>query len=192
MNSFRTLEPELQSDEEMVARAIKGDVDAFGDLYQRHLPSIYRYLYYRLGEVLEAEDLTENVFLKAWQGLKSFKKGKGSFRTWLYRVAHNTLIDHYRTMKQESPLQPIEELEAPSPRPEEQVIAKERSQGLARAIARLKPEFQEILTLRFINGMSHMEAGQVMGRSSGAVRVLQHRALKALGEILEGSGEDRG
>ena len=175
-------------DDELVARSIKGDAEAFGDLYERYMLSIYRYMYARVGEVREAEDLTETVFIKVWQALPKFKLGKASFRTWLYRVAHNLLVDHFRTQKQELELPADGFLEASSPLPEEQVIEMERSEYLGSIIRRLNPQYQQILTLRFINEMSHEETAQIMDRSKGAVRVLQHRALKALQEQLAQSG----
>jgi RNA polymerase sigma-70 factor (ECF subfamily) len=175
-------------DDGLLARAIKGDADAFGDLYERHLMSIFRYVYYRIGEVREAEDLTETIFVKVWQALPKFKLGKSSFRTWIYRVAHNTLVDHYRTKKEEFELPEDAPIKSSSPLPEEEVIAMERSEQISVAIRRLNPQHQEVLTLRFINEMSHEEAAKVMGKSTGAVRVLQYRALKALQQQLEQSG----
>jgi len=175
-------------DDELLARSIRGDAQAFGDLYERYLVPIYRYIYARIGEVREAEDLTETVFVKAWQALPKFKRGKASFRTWLYRVAHNLLVDHHRTHKEEIELPENGKLQSTSPLPEEQVIATERSEYLAAGIRRLNPQYQEILTLRFINEMSHEESAQVMDKSVGAVRVLQHRALKALQEQLDLAG----
>ena len=183
-----TSDQQAAFEDDLLARAIKGDAEAFGDLYERHLLSIYRYIHYRIGEVREAEDLTETVFVKVWQALPNFKQGKASFRTWLYRVAHNLLVDYYRTHKEEHELPHDSALRSSSPQPEEQLIEMEKSMFIATAIRRLNPQHQEILALRFINEMSHEEAAQVMGKSAGAVRVLQHRALKALQEQLEQSG----
>jgi RNA polymerase sigma-70 factor (ECF subfamily) len=175
-------------DDDLLARAMKGDAEAFGDLYERHMMSIYRYVYYRIGEVREAEDLTETVFIKVWQALPGFKLGKASFKTWIYRVAQNALVDHYRTHKEELELPEDASLQSSSPQPEEEVIAMERSEQIGKALRKLNPQHQEILTLRFINEMSHEEAAQVMGKSVGAMRVLQYRALKALQEQLEQFG----
>ncbi len=174
--------------DDLLARALKGDAEAFGDLYERHMMSIYRYVYYRIGEVREAEDLTETIFLRTWQALPDFKLGKASFKTWLYRVAHNLMVDYYRTHKEELELPEDSEVPSPSPQPEEQVIAMEKSTHIRMAIWKLKPQHQEVLTLRFINELSHKETAEVMGKSVGAVRVLQHRALKALQEQFEKSG----
>jgi RNA polymerase sigma-70 factor (ECF subfamily) len=188
MGDNMTLSQHSAFDDDLLARAIKGDAEAFGDLYERHMMSIYRYVYYRIGEVREAEDLTETIFVKAWQALPNFRRSKASFKTWLYRVAHNLLVDYYRTLKVELELPEDSLLQSPSPQPEEQVIAMEQSEQIGKAIRKLNPQHQEVLTLRFINDMSHEETGEVMGKSAGAVRVLQHRALKALREQFEKSG----
>jgi RNA polymerase sigma-70 factor (ECF subfamily) len=182
----------LQSDEDLLARAVKGDAEAFGDLYERHLGAIYRYIYYRVGETRLAEDLTETTFLKAWQALPRFRIGGTPFRVWLYRVAHNLLVDHYRTRKEQVPLSVHPPMADPSPSPEEELIARDRRDWVSAAIARLSPDYQEVLTLRFVNGLSHSEAAEVLGRSVGAVRVLQHRALKALREVLVNRKGDPG
>jgi RNA polymerase sigma-70 factor (ECF subfamily) len=188
MGDHMTSNQQTSIDDELIARSVKGDAQAFGDLYERYLVSIYRYIYARIGEVREAEDLTETVFVKAWQALPTFKREKASFRTWLFRVAHNLMVDYYRTFKEEIELPEEDTLQSPSPQPEEDVIAMEDSVHLSTAIWKLNPLHQEVLTLRFVNEMSHKETAEVMGKSVGAVRVLQHRALKALQEQLEKSG----
>lgn len=177
--------PIVQSDTELVERSIEGDTEAFGDLYQRYLSRIYRYIYYRVGEEREAEDLTETVFLKVWEAMPRFRVGEVSFKTWIYRVAHNLLVDHYRTRK-EPPLTMDLDLEDPKPLPEEEVMRQEKQEWISAAIAQLNPDYQQILALRFINGLSHAEASEVVGRSVAAVRVMQHRALKALAKQLRG------
>ena len=192
MSDYQASEPHLLTDEALLSRAKRGDAEAFGDLYDRYLGPLYRYVYYRVGEVREAEDLTEAIFLKVWQRLPQYRKAKASFRTWLYRVAHNHLVDHYRTLKVEEPLPEEIKLASEVIQPEDAVIAKQDSQELAHAIASLPPEFQEILSLRFISGMSHREAGKVLGKSEGAVRVLQFRAIKALREHFAARGVSHG
>jgi len=86
------------SDAELIVRAVQGDADAFGDLYERYLDQIYRYVYYRVANSLEAEDLTETVFLKAWESLPGMRTNVKSmnFQAWLYRIAHNLVVDRYR------------------------------------------------------------------------------------------------
>ena len=92
----KPLTPNVETDSQLAARAIDGDAEAFGDLYERYQNAIYRYIYYRVGEQGEAEDLTETVFLKAWETMPRFRVDQASFKTWLYRVAHNLLVDHRR------------------------------------------------------------------------------------------------
>ncbi|MCH8878194.1 MAG: sigma-70 family RNA polymerase sigma factor [Chloroflexi bacterium] len=92
----KPLTPNAETDSQLAARAIDGDAEAFGDLYERYQNAIYRYIYYRVGEQGEAEDLTETVFLKAWETMPRFRVDQASFKTWLYRVAHNLLVDHRR------------------------------------------------------------------------------------------------
>ncbi len=180
-----------RDDENLVRRAVEGDVEAFGDLYEHYLPEIYRYVFYRVGERQEAEDLTETVFLNVWQALPRFRVGEVSFRSWLYRVAHNLLVDHYRTTKPTIDLAQEMPLQDPSPSPEQQVMDLERQSQIARWLAQLPPDYQQVLTLRFVNGLSHAQAAEVMGRTEGAVRVLQHRALRALRRLrLKEQGHD--
>lgn len=168
----------------LLQRAIEGDAKAFGVLYERHMLEIYRYIYYRIGHVQDAEDMTEVVFLKVWESLPSFQPGRASFRTWLYRVAKNSLIDRYRTQKQVEGL-PDYGLQSPAGTPEQSLAQQQDLDDLTPALQKLAPDYQEVLTLRFINELSHAETARIMERSEGAVRVLQHRALKALKEEFQ-------
>jgi RNA polymerase sigma-70 factor (ECF subfamily) len=167
-----------------IRRAQEGDAEAFGLLYERYLNDVYRYIYYRIGDSLLAEDLTETVFLRVWEKLSSFQIGRIAFRNWLLRVAHNLVVDEYRARKETSHLEDHPHLTAPGPNPEQAAIAKERHEQLAEAMRRLRPEYQHVLALRFISGLRHSEVAQVLGKSEGTVRVLQHRALQALAKIL--------
>lgn len=174
----------------LIQRAVKGDAEAYGDLYEQYLNIIFRYIYYRIGDAGLAEDFAESVFLKVWESLSSFDEHRISFKSWLFRVAHNLLIDYYRTRKVTEPLD--EDLDLPDPglMPEEILIHTEQQEWVFQAMRMLKMEHQEILTLRFINGMSHEEAAHVLNRSVGAVRVLQHRALQALDDYLQSKNKD--
>ena len=190
MDDKGALGPALLSDDDLMARAIEGDPEAFGDLYERHLDSIYRFVYFRLGDERDSEHLTETVFLKVWEALPGFQIGRSSVRGWLFKIAQNSLIDHYRTRKQEQSLSTLSELSDTRPDVEQQVVAKVEGERIASATSQLRPEHQQVLMLRFINDLSHAEVAEVLGRSEGAVRVLQHRALKALGELLEEAQQD--
>jgi RNA polymerase sigma-70 factor (ECF subfamily) len=178
---------------DLVARAANGEAEAFGCLYARHLPVIYRYALARLGDVSEAEDLVEAVFLRAWEALPTYRVGEFSFSAWLHRVAQSLVDEHTRGRQSDESLAEglanPNLLEDPGEWPEEVVLASERREWVQGALARLRPEYRQILALRFISGLSHGEAAQVLGVSPGSVRVLQHRALKAL---MAGLQDERG
>jgi RNA polymerase sigma-70 factor, ECF subfamily len=170
------------SEADLVARAQRSDREAFGDLYELHLEAIYRYLYYRVSDPHEAEDLTEMVFLKAWQALPRYRLAEFPFTSWLYRIAHNLLVDSRRTRKKHVMLD--EGLSDGAPSPEAHLVQREQRQVLQRALACLNEQQQQVLILRFISDLSHAETAQVMGQSEGTVRVIQHRALAALRRLL--------
>jgi RNA polymerase sigma-70 factor, ECF subfamily len=172
------------SDQGLLARAMQGDTEAFGDLYARYLDEILRYVFYRVANRFEAEDLTETVFLKAWDALSRFESSEVNFRAWLYRIAHNVTVDYYRT-RQPSFEMPDAQLHDLQPSPEHQLQIRDQHKGLALAIQSLEDSLQQVITCRFINGLSHAETAQIMGLKEGHVRVLQLRALQKLRLILE-------
>ncbi len=177
--------PDFEDEIALVNRAIEGDAEAFGDLYERYMNQLYRYIYYRIGDTGLSEDFTEAVFLRVWESLPSFDINRISFKGWLFRVARNLLVDYYRTRKRQHPLDEDFDFPDPQQSPEERMIASERKALVISALKEIKQEYQDVLTLRFVNGLSHLETAKVLNRSVGAVRVLQHRALQALDKQLE-------
>ncbi len=177
--------PSTLPDIELIVRAQRGDADAFGDLYERHLNAIYRYVLYRVGDVAEAEDLTETVFLKAWEALDRYQTRDVPFTAWLYRIAHNAIIDRHRTRQAALPLEDQWPLRDEADGPEDRVDARENIEAVSEALTQLPGAYQHVLTLRFISGLSHSETARVLKRSEEAVRVLQHRALNALRHVLD-------
>lgn len=172
------------SDEALIHEAVSGDVDAFGTLYERYLPQIYRYLYSRTWDVRRAEDDTETVFLKVWEALPRFRPEAGSFRTWLFRIAHNQLVDSYRAHRAEEPLPEEPEWPDETTLPEDHLVAGEAREKVALALGQLRPEYRTVLELRFFHGLSHAEAAGILGKSESAVRIQQFRALQALWKVL--------
>lgn len=168
----------------LVRRAIRGDAESFGTLYEQHLEAIYRYVYFRVSDHHDAEDLTETVFLKAWQAIANYELDEVPFVAWLYRIAHNTVIDHYRRTQHEEPLVDDVQMSDRQPLLEGQIVAQEKSAQLVQAIRRLPPMQQHVVILRFIEGLTHAEAAAVLHKEEGTVRVLQHRALKQLQLLL--------
>jgi RNA polymerase sigma-70 factor, ECF subfamily len=181
------------TDANLIERALNDDTDAFGELYMRYLDAIYRYIYFRVDDSRDAEDLTEQVFLKAWEALPGYERQGYPFTSWLYRIAHNTVIDHYRRQKATVALSPLPELELNSNQPNtlDQVIEAEEASMLAAAISQLPDEQQQVIVLRFIEGLRHAEIAQVMDKSKGACRTIQYRALTALSRLLVGSSAAR-
>lgn len=173
------------SEGELVHRAIQGDAEAFGDLYMLHLDKIYRYIFYKVGNEREAEDLTEQVFLNAWEAIEGYRHRGYPFSSWLYRIAHNVVIDYYRTGKEEEPLDAaVFTLADENLKPEELLAQRVEVTRLREAIAQLPEKKQELILLRFVEGLSHAEVAQILGKSEGSCRVMQHRALSALSKIL--------
>ncbi len=172
-----------------VARAIAGDTAAFGTLYERHLDAIYHYVFYRVESHEEAEDLTELVFLRAWQALENNPPRKIPFRLWLYRIAHNAVVDHYRTRKDQVGLEAAAHLPNPLEGPEASLARQEQAEILKRTMMLLKEEHQQVLTCRFVVGLSHAETAVIMQRNEGAVRALQYRAIVALRSRLITQGD---
>ena len=127
--------------------------------------------------------MAEQVFLNAWEGMDRYR-GEVPFRAWIYRIAHNTVIDHYRKRKDLMYLTENTVVPGKNSDMEEKLLSEERSAQLASAINRLSPLHQHVLTLRFINGLSMKEVAKIIDRNEGAVRVLQHRALKAARALL--------
>lgn len=166
--------------EKLVALAKNGDPQAFGELYQIFVEKIYKFCFYKVDTVSEAEDLTARVFEKALENLKKYKKG--NFQAWLFRIAQNTLIDYWRKVKKEERLRGWERSGEESIL--EKICQKEEEKELILALRKLKKEYSDVLSLRFFSGLSVSKTAQILGKSEGAVRVLQHRALKALKEQL--------
>lgn len=178
----------LPNETELVARAIKRDVVAFGLLYEAYLDRIYRYVYYRLGSATEAEDLTEQVFLKAWEAIDRYEARGTPFTAWLYRMAHNLVIDHYRGRRATTPIDDVDESSLDVEDVTGAVESALEAEEVREAIRCLSPDHQQLIVLRFIEGLSHGEVAKIIGKSEGAARVIQFRALQALGKVLESRG----
>lgn len=171
-------------DKRLISLATQGDRLAFGILYERYVNEIYRYAFYRLGNQHDAEDITANAFIKTWEYLpKIYHKDDSirNFRNWLYRVTKNLIVDYYRSNKTVSLENGVHGDDDPSNNDAEQDF---QSRHLAKAIMQLKPDYQQIIILRFINQLSHKEIATIMELSTGQTRVLQYRALKKLREII--------
>lgn len=175
--------------QEVARRAAQRDSSAFAQLYDEHLNTIYRYVFYKVGDGSLAEELTAEVFSKAWERIDRFQWRNVPFQHWLMRIASNVVVDHWRSLKRT--VGPIDDLrEAPSDEtpPDEQVSQNLEVEALRSALMRLPDEQRDVLILRFIEGYSHQDAAAVLGKSNVAVRQIQSRALRSLQKLLIGQG----
>jgi len=176
---------------QLIEKAISGDKEAFGHLYNNYFIQIYRYLLVRTDTREDAEDMTENVFMKAWEHLPNFggKKKERNYCAWLFRIAHNTVIDHYRTRKQLLPLESVSQTGIATGEPGGIVIKNEDSRRIIQAIKRLDETSQKVIVSRFISDLSHKETALSIGISENNVRVIQYRALKKIRDMLRENDE---
>lgn len=169
----------------MILRAVEGDAEAFGALYDLYHPQIYRFVYLKVGRREESEDLTHQVFLSAWEHVREYAHRGHPFGSWLYRIARNAVIDHYRAKREVMPIENMDaEVFLSGENIEEAASLSLLLQEVREGIRRLKPEHQDIIILRFVEELSVKEAAQALGRSEGAVKLLQHRAMRELQKHL--------
>ncbi len=199
----RSAAREASDDRELTERAKRGDRKAFGQLYQRHLDAVYLYLRMRVRDPQLTEDLCQDVFLSAWRGMEGFRWTSG-FRPWLLAVAHNRVANHWRRLDrrpQESELPEEDAAEPAQPPPpaliDEADLDRQLERGIdadriAGALPALSDAQQEVLVLRFLLELSIDETATTMDRSSGAVKSLQHAAIRRLRQTMraEGQGEE--
>jgi RNA polymerase sigma-70 factor (ECF subfamily) len=172
----------------LVKRAIDGDVETFGELYSIYLDRIYRYVFYQVHNKVTAEDLTEEIFIKAWRGIGKYRWKGQPFSAWLYRIAHNHVIDYFRTSRQHQPLD--REIPADRDQPQQELETKQIQQSLLRAISSLPQQQKQVIILKFIEDLDNRAIERIMGKSQGAIRVMQMRALAALRQILNEEMEE--
>jgi RNA polymerase sigma-70 factor (ECF subfamily) len=169
----------------LLQRAVQHDAEAFGRLYDIHVDRVYRHLYYRLGNEHDAEDLTQQVFLKAWQAMHRYKKTASPFAAWLMTIAHNLVVDFYRTRKDRAHLEAEVLADDPASRPEQTAEASLEQQRLQKAVLQLGGDEQQVVVLRFMEGFEYREIASLLKKKEGNIRVILHRALVKLRDILE-------
>lgn len=171
----------------LVKKAQDGSSDAFSKLYDIFVDPIYRYIYYR-ARSSAAEDLTELVFLKVWENIRQYRHGVQRFSSWIFRIAHNVVIDYYRSNHVEEELYENivdERPESSTPLRTHRSLNRDILYG---AMRELKDHYRQVLVLKYINDLSNEEIGEILGRNNAALRILQFRALKSLKNILEKMG----
>lgn len=172
-----------KSDDRLIQEVLRGDAQAYGELYLRYVEEIYRYVYFRAARNrTDAEDLTQMVFMRAWKTIMKNSTDNYHFRSLAYTIARNLTIDQWRTKKDEISLEDVEEerLSHSFTDPEQNALRSEQMDGLQMAISRLDPIMQDVIICRFANQLSHAETAKILGISEGHVRVIQYRALKEI------------
>jgi len=166
----------------LVEKAAGGNFDAFGELYTVYLDQIYRYVFYQVNDKMTAEDITEEVFVKAWKAIGSCKGKEKTFLSWLYRIARNHLINTLRSMKRFASIEEENFVDIIDPKIE--VEAEIECQELLEKISYLPKNQRQVIILKFIEGLDNREISKIMGKNEGAIRVSQMRALATLRQEL--------
>jgi RNA polymerase sigma-70 factor (ECF subfamily) len=184
-------EEQISDEAMLVQKAIGHDAHAFGGLYDMHVDRVYRHIYYRVGNEQEAEDLTQQVFLKAWQAIGRYKKTASPFIAWLITISHNLVVDFHRTKEDRAYLEAEVLASDPASSPEHTAEASLEQQSLRRAILQLGSDEQQVIILRFTEGFEFSEIASLLNKKEGNVRVILHRALAKLHNILEKERQQR-
>lgn len=175
---------QVENEESLVRQAKEGDKQAFAQLYEAYFERIYRYVAFKTGDRIEAEDMTQQVFINAYQSLTAFSWQGKPVGAWFFRIAHNLLVDHLRR-KGKRPAVPLNEsLAAGNDDPQAAVEQIFDVEQLSLATRQLTKAQREVISLRFAGGLSVAEVARIMGRSQGAVKALQHSAIIALRKVF--------
>lgn len=169
---------------ELIARAQSGDARVITDLYERYRQDVFRYLYYRVGDLQAAEDLTSDVFLRMITALEGYRQQNASFEAWLFQIARNLAIDYHRKSRLRNHLPLDDDFVAETQQVDKTVERNLTHEHLRRALARLNDIQRDVIVLRFVNGMPISIVAQTLHKSEDSIKSLQRRALSALRETL--------
>lgn len=186
----------MNGEEQLIQEAVRGDSSAFGALYDHYQPAIYRFVVVKVGSREEAEDITHRVFLSAWTKVRTYRHRGYPFSSWLYQIARNMVIDHYRSRRDDVSLDKLDPESSIIPAVAQMDLSiKLQLEKVHRAIKGLKPDYQDVIILRFVEDLPLKEVSAILKKSEGAVKLAQHRAIKELKKKLgdesgEGDAED--
>lgn len=177
----------MSEEKYLIKRAKEGDAEAFGKLYDVHLNPIYRFVFLRVRHKTDAEDLAQQVFLKAWKNIDRFEHKQGAkFSSWLYRITRNTIIDYYRTNREHADIESISEHRFIEHENEKDFIDEEiKMTTIMKAISSLSEVDQEMVIMKYVEDLPNSEIAALTEKSEGAIRVACHRALKKLKKEIE-------
>ncbi|MFC1847044.1 RNA polymerase sigma factor [Chloroflexota bacterium] len=169
----------------LIDGAVKGNADDFGQLYDLCIERVYRHVYYRVGNTKDAEDLTQQVFINAWKAISRYKKTASPFIAWLMRISHNLVIDYYRKKKDTIYFDYEWEIKDSYSNPERKTEEHFEQRQLRKVILRLPYKQQQVILMSFIEGFTYAEIAAALSKKEGTIRVILHRALKKMRQILE-------
>src|SRR4030095_11386863 len=178
-------DPPLPEEAWLIDEAKSGDPDAFAKLYDVYVERVSRYIYFRVSEEFDMEDLVSQVFLKAWENLDRYKIGTSPFIAWLYTIARNLVIDHYRTKKATLPLEEAIALPSDMEMPDEEAQTRFDLQAMRDALQFLTSDQQQALILKYIAGLPNDSIAKIMNKQEGTIRGLQMRALQTLAKYMK-------
>jgi len=184
-NSTAHKDRPLPEEARLVDQAKSGDPQAFAKLYDAYVERVSRYIYFRVSDECDMEDLVSQVFLKAWEHLDRYKMGSSPFIAWLYTIARNLVIDHYRTKKHTYPLEEAVALPSDMEMPDEEAQMHFDLEAMRDALQVLSKDQQQVLVLKYIAGLPNESIAKVMNKQEGTIRGLQMRGLQTLAKYMK-------
>jgi len=188
-DSNKDNKPDELEIQRLVVACQNGETKSFGKIYDSYINAVYRYVYYRVNQE-DVEDVVEDVFVRVWENIDKYVPGEHPFSSWLFRIAHNLVVDHYRktrkhiSLRENLPKHVIQSDDDPA----DWASTKLNQAFVREALVELKESYQQILVLKYLSGFSNKEIADIIDLNEGNVRILQYRALKALRQILEERG----
>jgi len=175
----------LEGEEKLIKSIQGGETHLFGQLYDHYLPKIYRFVLLKVGQKEESEDIVHDVFINAWQNLGTYSSKGFPFSSWLYHIARNKVIDYYRLKKPTTHLEDLDDSFVKVASNAEKLFDINLDlEKVKSAIQKLTPEQQDVVIMKFVEDLTHQEIAAALNKSEGAVRLLQHRAINNLKNLL--------
>ena len=171
-----------KSESELISQASQGDSEAFGVLYEKYIDQIYNYIYYRTSNGDDAEDLCSRVFIRALRHIERYEDRGYPFSAWLYRIAHNLIVNWYRDRERTDEVPLADQYPPPTINGsvEDRIEIRDENNQLMKVINSLPEDRKELLVLKHVDGLTNLEIGQIMDRTEGAIKALYHRTLESL------------
>lgn len=177
--------------EQSLVRQSRVDARAFGALYDHYFPRVYNYVYFRVQDQATCDDLVSTIFMRALDRLDTYREERGAFGVWLFRIAHNAVVDHYRSAARQAslPLEQVESLVSGDPPVEQSLAQKQQTLALLAQVARLSEREQEIIGLKFGGGLTNRKIAALVGLKENNIAVILYRAMRKLRRALEEGNE---